>query len=133
VLSLALAGCASSGREWVDSPLEVQQASALPATGPMEAPSDARPRLDHTVTLGESYATYPAAAHPVAPGVQVNVTTPVVINNHYGGYGYGYGYTVPYTRGGAVVTTAPRVAQPASQKVGADFPAPPDYGPRALR
>ena len=133
MLSLVLASCATSGREWVDSPIEAQQASAVSATGPMEAPSEARPRLNHTVTLGESYATYPVAARPAAPGVQVNVTTPVVINNHYGGYGYGYGYAVPYNSGAAVVAPTPRVSQPASQKVGADFPAPPDYGPRALR
>lgn len=132
MLSLALASCATSGREWVDSPIEVQQASAVSEAGPMDAPSEARPRLSHIVTLGESYSTYPVATRPAAPGVQVNVTTPVVINNHYGGYGYGYSYAVPYNSGAAVLTP-PRVSQPASQKVGADFPVIPDYGPRALR
>ena len=56
------------------------------------------------MTLGESYATYPVAVRAAAPAVQVNVTTPVVINNHYGGYGYSYGYGVPYTTGAAVAS-----------------------------
>jgi len=135
-LGLILSSCAStSGRAWLDSPVE-QRAEAWTASTPPPEPSEApRPRLSHTVTLGESYAAEPVYGDPVAPApVQVNVSTPVIINN-YGGYGagYGYGYASPYAYSSGRVGAPARATHSAAPKVGADFPAPPDYGPRALR
>jgi len=97
----------------------------------MAAP-EARPRLSHTVTLGETYASALAPPVGVAPTTQVNVTThvPVTINNW--GYGYGYGYG-GVTASRASVVTVPVRAATSDQKVGADFPKVPDYGPRALK
>jgi hypothetical protein len=84
------------------------------------------------VTLGESYAVNePVSAGPAGtPPVQVNVTThvPVVVNN-YAGYGYGY-YSSTFS---GPATTPIRATRSTETKVGADFPAPPDYGPRALK
>ena len=133
-LGLALSSCAStSGQEWLNSPIDQRAESAtVTAMDPAVAP-EARPRLSHTVTLGESYevAQDAPAAVGAAPSVQVNVHTPVVINN-YAGYGYGgYGY-YPSAYGSA--SSAPvRATRSADVKVGADFPAPPSYGPRALK
>ncbi|HXK18328.1 MAG TPA: hypothetical protein VNG33_11025 [Polyangiaceae bacterium] len=136
-LSLALSGCAStSGHEWLNSPLDQQaQASAVSASQ-MDVAPDARPRLSHTVTLGESYT---AEAHPAAqyaaPPVQVNVNTQVINNMGGYGYSYGYGYGASAYGYGSRATLAPvrTTTRSTESKVGADFPAPPDYGPRALR
>lgn len=135
VLSGACAGCATtSGQAWLSSPIEQQAELNVEVLDATPTSADARPRLSHTVTLGETYATpgTPAVVSG-APAVQVNVQTqvPVVINN-YGGYGYmGYGY-------GAYNSVAParssaRASAGAPTQVGGDFPAPPDFGPRALR
>jgi hypothetical protein len=109
----------------------------------LEAPAAAtepraRPRLSHTVTLGETYVgeATPAVSSRGTP-VQVNVQTqvPIVINN-YGGYGYGYGYGgygYGYGRVAAPRSAATRTTSAAPIRVGGDFPAPPDYGPRALK
>ena len=135
VLGLAQAGCAAtSGQEWLNAPVEPRAALLPPSVETTEATAEAPQRLNHTVTLGESYAAYPAhaASAPGAPAVQVNV--PVVINN-YAGYGYAYGH-IPYGSSsyGARSIVAPiRATSGASQKVGADFPAVPDYGPRAMK
>ena len=138
LLSLALSSCASgSGHEWLDSPVEQRADAWAVSAPPPQAAEDARPRLSHTVTLGESYAAEPVYGEPagVAP-VQVNVNTPVIINNYgaYGvGYSYGYGYGSPYGYSSGRVTAPVRATHSAAPKVGSDFPAPPDYGPRALR
>lgn len=141
VLASALAGCAAtSGQDWLNSPLDEQASSAserlaresaAPATvpGPQDpSPSLARPRLQHTITLGEDYgiaSAAPAGAAQGGPSVQVNVNVPVAVNN-YGGYGYGLGY-YGYANGSPArppgPTPTPRV-QP-----GQDFPSPPSYGP----
>jgi hypothetical protein len=103
----------------------------------------ARPRLSHTVTLGETYGgeATPAVSSRGTPA-QVNVHThvPVVVNNYggygygYGGYGYGYGGNgYGYGRAAAPRTTGSRTTSAAPIKVGGDFPPPPDYGPRAFR
>lgn len=139
VLCLALTSCAStSGRDWLSAPVEPQTTPAMDDVA-LDLPApEARPRLNHTVTLGESYVSAPAPSAPAgaAPTTQVNVTThvPVTINNWGGGYGYGYGYgygAVTASRS-AIVTTPVRAAS-SDQKVGADFPKVPDYGPRALK
>jgi hypothetical protein len=138
-LSLAVSGCAStSGQEWLSS--AVDQRSEAQQVGDIEtdAVAEPRPRLSHSVTLGESYAAAPDPGAPVGAGsgttVQVNV--PVTINNMGGygyGYSYGYGYGYPYGGGGPVGAAPARTTRSAAPKVGADFPAPPDYGPRALK
>ena len=132
-VSLACVGCATtSNRDWLSSPIEPRaqlDAQAL-ETPPTE--SESRPRLSHSITLGESFASdaAPASASASTP-VQVNVHTqvPIVINN-YGGYGYGgYGYGASTRAHAAPV----RATSAAPTQVGGDFPAPPDFGPRALR
>ncbi len=146
LFSLGLPSCATtSGREWLEAPIEPRAPashaeSALTVT---DESVEARPRLRHTVTLGETYVAAPQATAPAAgPAVQVNVTNniPIVVN-HPIGYGYGYGYGYGAARGygsargaGASFSGAPVRATPSMPtKVGGDFPPPPDYGPRALR
>lgn len=131
-LCLAFAGCAStSGREWLNTPIDTRVETTSVVEAPTPEVTESRPRLSHTVTLGESYdVSEPVAAAPGAtPPVQVNVTThvPVVVNN-YAGYGYGY-----YPSAYAAPVAPVRAARSTETKVGADFPAPPDYGPRALK
>lgn len=136
---LALSGCAAtSNSEWLSTPVDASSPSlaSASATDNDELTAEARPRLSHTVTLGESYADSPSAyAAPAGDSrpVQVNVHTqvPVIVNN-YGGFGaygyYGAGYGSPAR---ASVTT--HGVRGTESKVGADFPAPPDYGPRAMK
>jgi len=137
-LGVALSGCAStSGHEWLDSPVEQRAEAWAVSAPPPQAPDESRPRLSHSVTLGESYVAEPVYGSPAGPApVQVNVSTPVTINNYGGygvGYGYGYGYGSSYAYGSGRVGAPARATSSAAPKVGADFPAPPDYGPRALR
>jgi hypothetical protein len=136
-LSLALSSCAStSGHDWLNSPIEQRAEPPVVRAEQIETVAESRPRLSHTVTLGESYATEatPDAAYALAGGaaVQVNVHTqvPVIINN-MGGYGFGYGY--PYAYGAGSFAAPVRTTRTAPPKVGADFPVPPDYGPPALK
>ena len=140
-LAFGLVACAAtSGQDWLSSPLDAQAQPSLASVETLDAPSsDSRPRLAHTVTLGESYesaARSPGTAPPAAVQVNVSTQVPVIINN-WGGYGYGtsgyggYGYGSYGARSisGAARTTT----RAASPQVGADFPPPPDYGPRALK
>ncbi|HEX2876912.1 MAG TPA: hypothetical protein VHP33_36920 [Polyangiaceae bacterium] len=132
VVSLACAGCATTGgHDWLSSPVEERAELRAEVLEAPPSPSESRPRLSQTVTLGETYGTGATpAASSGGPAMQVNVHTqvPVVINN-YSGYGYGYGYGSV-----APVRAAPaRATSGAPTKVGGDFPAPPDYGPRALK
>ena len=139
-LSLAVLGCAStSGQEWLNSAVEERSEPRQVSGVETDAAAEPRPRLSHTVTLGESYATAAESGAPIdaGSGATVQVNVPITINN-MGGYGYGYGYGYgdgyPYAGGGRVVGAAPaRTTRSAAPKVGADFPAPPDYGPRALK
>ena len=138
-LALLSFSCATtSGREWLETPVEPRAPVVAPRAdfASSEEPTTARPRLRHTVTLGESYE---AASEPAPPGappavqVTVNNQIPVVIS-HPVGYGYGYGYVPAYSYARApAAAPAARSTPSAPQKVGGDFPAPPDYGPRALR
>ncbi len=140
-LSVALSGCAlTSGREWLNSPLEARSEAVEVNLMQTEAVAESRPRLSHTVTLGESYEIEAGPYAPEGgPAVQVNVHTevPVIINNMggygygYGGYGYGSAYPSAYSA--RSVAAPARTTRSAAPKVGADFPAPPDYGPRALK
>jgi hypothetical protein len=135
VVSLACAGCATtSGHDWLSSPIEQRaELDALVSEVP-PAQMESRPRLSHTITLGETYTSEaaPAASSGGSP-VHVNVHTqvPIVINN-YGGYGYGYG-GYGYGRAATPRAAPTRATSAAPIKVGGDFPAPRDYGPRALR
>jgi len=137
-------GCANtSGNEWLNSPVDqqppVERSAAYENEVEQRAPEQ-RPRLSHTVTLGESYADAAPSAAPAGnapPAVQVNVHTPVIVNN-YGGYSYGYGswsYARPARASGELrigaTTQAPARGMPT--QVGGNFPAPPDYGPKAFR
>lgn len=137
---LVLSGCAStSGRAWIDSPIEERAAPATLEVAQAEPVPDARPRLNRTVTLGETYASAPTApaGAPGASGVQVNVTTQVPVTIHNGGgYGYyGYGYGYPVSRSVAPSSAAVRGTSSggAPQTVGGNWPAIPDYGPKAMR
>jgi hypothetical protein len=135
LISLACAGCAAtSGHDWLSSPIEPRpELTAQVSEAPL-AEIEPRPRLSHSITLGESYTTDAApAASSGSPTVQVNVHTqvPIVINN-YGGYGYGYG-GYGYGRAATPHATPTRATSAMPTKVGGDFPAPPDYGPRALK
>jgi hypothetical protein len=134
---LALSGCATtSNSEWLSTPVDAASSSVASASDNGELTTEARPRLSHTVTLGESYADSPSAyAAPAgdSPPVQVNVHTqvPVIVNNYggFGAYGY-YGAGYGYPSRSSVTTHGVRSTE---SKVGADFPAPPDYGPRAMK
>jgi hypothetical protein len=143
VVGLACAGCATTTeRSWLSSPIATRADVYAEVAEAPAATTEPRPRLSHTVTLGE---TYVGEAKPAvsggSPPVQVNVHTqvPIVVNNYsgygygYGGYGYGgYGYG-GYGRAAAPRTSGSRTTSAAPIKVGGDFPPPPDYGPRALR
>lgn len=139
LVSLACGGCATtSGHDWLSSPIEPRTELAAQVSEVSEVPPaeiEPRPRLSHSITLGESYASEaaPAASSSSSPPVQVNVHTqvPIVINN-YGGYGYGYG-GYGYGRAATLHAAPTRSTSAAPTKVGGDFPAPPDYGPRALK
>lgn len=136
-----LGGCArTSGREWLSAPIEERATPTFTEVGNASEATDSRPRLRHTVTLGETYgappATPTASNAPNGATVHVNVQTQVPVTvNHYGGYGYGgygYGYGAGYPAGSFTSGRAARSAA-ASQKVGADFPPIVSYGPRAMK
>jgi hypothetical protein len=149
LLAGSLPSCAAtSGREWLEAPIEPRTSfpPRAAAFAVVDETAEARPRLRHTVTLGESYVAAPQTSSPLVagPAVQVNVTNniPIVVNQPAGygyGYGYGYGFAPAYTyragRGNAAGVAAPPVrATPGMpMKVGGDFPPPPDFGPRALK
>jgi len=144
------AACGASGLDWVSEPhLESMSAQrstvvasnvvrATPASIPATAEQgviEPRPRLNHTVTLGEieAVATAPPAGQAVAgPSVivnnynQVNVVTPAF---GYGNYGYsqpghgraghGPGRVTPYGSQSAASGPLP----------GQNWPSVADYGP----
>jgi hypothetical protein len=109
LLALAgvLTGCGATGLDWVAEPetparqsetVNMSRAVVLPA-GPasvaaleeQEPAPDARPRLSHTVTLGEIEAVPPSAsAGASAPGVSVTINNYTSVNAASPGYGYGY-------------------------------------------
>ena len=139
-LSVACAGCATTGgHDWLNEPLApLQQRAQLapPAAEAPEAGFDSRPRLNHTVTLGESYLIESnRVAQGAAPFIQVNVQThvPVVVNSGYGYSGYGYNPYAAYGYGRVTAVRASARTASAPAKVGLDFPPPADYGPRAMR
>ena len=118
-----------------------------------EAPPS-RPRLSHTITLGESYATSPGPYALSSPGFYPGGTS-IVINNqvnvaspmpaYYGGGYYG-GYVVG-GRGAAPVVSTPAIARPSTgwggpgtptpaghtPSVAGDWKPPTSYGPNRLQ
>ncbi len=114
LLALSSAGCGATGLDWVaesevpapatqptelNRPVAPQRAAvSIPATAeqdPSDLVSDARPRLSHTVTLGEIDVQPPSApAAPGATGVSVTINNYTSVAAPGGGYGYasfGYG------------------------------------------
>ena len=141
-LSLVLlTGCASTtGLGWVSDahgePARViassQAGAVIPATAEPEPVADVRPRLNHTVTLGEidvataEHGEGPADA-PYGPSVTINNYN--VMNGATPTYGYGYGGG-GYARSAARFSTgsAPRTSAPAISP-GQSWPTISDHGP----
>ena len=150
LLSLCcVAGCGATGLDWVaeahlESAQQQQRVSAvtpptsrramsdsIPATAEPN-PSEPRPRLAHTVTLGEidfaaSRAEAPASRSGAAVIVnnytQVNVVTP-----SYGYGNYGYFRSAPSFSPGAAPVAPARFGVSGPQP-GQDWPAVADHGP----
>ena len=141
LLCLGVSSCAAtSGREWLSSPIDERPEPSVASVMETEVAAAPRPRLSRTVTLGESYAASSrplVAARDTHAPVQVNVhmQVPVIVNNRggygYYGYGHGYGYGYPVLSGARSHVTRSTSSMPT--KVGGDFPAPPDHGPRAFK
>jgi hypothetical protein len=142
--ALALTGCGSTGLGWVGEAHSEQstvtssshsQHAVIPATAEPEPVADVRPRLNHTVTLGEIEVA-PAerasadAAGPAWGGPSVTINNYNVMNAPPA-YGYGYGYSsVGYGRsspsfspGSAARATAPALTP------GQNWPSISDHGP----
>jgi len=138
-----LAGCggAASNAEWVttpesgaviaDTPVAFEhEASPSVAVSELE-PTVGRPRLDHTVTLGEVIALPPSAAPASQAGG--NSTTVIVNVNGaaqpaYAPYYGGYGALTWGDRGGGG-RPAPHPAGASPVIPGQSWPAAPSYGP----
>jgi hypothetical protein len=133
---LAQGGCArTSGSDWLREPLPPQAPvldasfaepvrDAPSATRPegVRRQTSARPRLQHTVTLGESYsspASQSASNSTAASPVQVTVQTYVPVSvTSYGSPGYVMDGDAP-----------PPAGRGSGLQPGQDFPHPPSYGP----
>jgi hypothetical protein len=104
-LAGALSGCGATGLDWVaESETPARQAetvnmsravvypagpASVAALEEQEPASDARPRLSHTVTLGEIEAVPPSAtAGASAPGVSVTINNYTSVNAASPAYGY---------------------------------------------
>jgi hypothetical protein len=151
-LAALASGCGATGLAWVaesDSPSasgsgeHVDMSSPVVgvarASGPSsisaatepdpEPTAEARPRLNHTVTLGEVYALPPSDAPGAAPGSGVSVT----INNYTNvasPAGYGYGYTsFGYGRGSSGFSGSGAARSSTSgPQAGQNWPAIADHG-----
>jgi hypothetical protein len=152
--SCVLAGCGATGLDWVDeahvarvsaassSNQHASPTSVIPATAELEAEAPLRPRLNHTVTLGE----IDVDTAERAPGAPNGAMGPSVTINNYNvmnastpgysvgpgyGYGYGYGYsgvgygrtTSSFSAGRAPASSAPAIAP------GQNWPTISDHGP----
>jgi hypothetical protein len=88
-----------------------------------------RPRLDHVVTLGQSF-TSPAVpvSSAVAGGPLVVVN---VMSQGAPAYGYGYGYypAVGGYGGGRAAAASPAPMRAGTPSIGGDWPAPRSVGP----
>ncbi len=140
-----LTGCASTtGLGWVDeahsgqtSVISSSQARAvIPATAEPEPVADVRPRLNHTVTLGEiDVATAERGEGPGdAPyGPSVTINNYNVMNGATPTYGYGYGYGYVgggYARSAARFSTGSAARSSSSgPSPGQSWPTISDHGP----
>jgi len=94
--------------------------------------SKPRPRLNRTVTLGETFAGDPG--RPEAPGatggpIAITINNYVAASNPYAGY-FGSPYIVDGFRPiDGVTRPTPPSAQPAPMQPGQNWPALPSYGP----
>jgi hypothetical protein len=149
VLGYTLVGCGATGLEWVDQPVSASSAtererialsnepvmtsSAHRTEAEITAGADAatvsRPRLNHTVTLGEveAFPVGEQAAPTAGPSVSVTINNyggPVTPGAGYGGYYGGYaGFAT--TRSGSFTRELGRAAvQP-----GQNWPTVSDHGP----
>lgn len=146
---LACVACGASGLDWVAeahlessarqqlsvahaSTVAVPNSSSIPASA---EPSEARPRLSHTVTLGElDVATTQGDATQAGPAPsvivnnynQVNVVTPAF---GYGNYGYSRGpagfspgHVTPYRSSTGAPSPLPGQSWPAVADHGPSFP-----------
>jgi len=142
-IAMALASCTgATGRGWVgeaqygrsreigSSPA---QAISIPGKVELEAQEAARPRLNHTVTLGELDVAPTVEGAGEAPGVGWG-TPSVTINNYnvvsvatpavYGYAAVGYGRALPsFSTGNAARASSPTVTP------GQSWPAIADHGP----
>jgi hypothetical protein len=141
-IAILLAGCASTtGRGWVadahderSSVIASSQSeqTSIPATTEPEPQADARPRLNHTVTLGEIDVAPAERGADAAPGAgwggpSVTINNYNVMNVATPAYGYasvGYGGALPSFSSGS----APRASAPTISP-GQSWPAIADHGP----
>lgn len=159
VLTIATSGafgCATAGSAWVSQPepgpFADDEVAAVTADHPIEAldeartselvseldaepVSRARPRLDRTVTLGETFVAYPERSEvPVGERAPVNVTINNYVTtspNSYDGYYTGayFGAFHPHHGGGPRPT--PPIVRPtpiAPTHPGQSWPAIPNHG-----
>jgi hypothetical protein len=135
------AGCGATGLAWVrESPAQVPvsdigrssdldrpvatvraDTGSIPAETEQERQADARPRLSHSVTLGEVYVPSPGAAPASAPaGVSVTV------NNYNAPSAYGPGVAAFFAGRGAA---RPGYGSVSGPQAGQSWPAIVDHGP----
>ena len=148
LLLAASTGCGATGLAWVEEPQTSARASEpidlnrpvsprpetaamIPATAEQDPGADARPRLSHTVTLGEIDVQSPNAPPAAGPGgVSVtinNYTTVAVPGTGYGyaTFGYGRGAGSFYNSGSATRAATPSSSGP---QAGQNWPAVADHG-----
>ena len=152
VVLCTLAGCGATGLDWASqahfdgaeqrasvtnsSNSQGSGPASIPATADSEAPPEARPRLNHVVTLGEvdmlaSTGAAPGAppAAPAAAGVSVTINNYNLVNSGaMPGYAsVGYARSQPsFSSVGA--GTGSRASMSGSQP-GQNWPAISDHGP----
>ena len=144
-----LGGCGATGLDWVadsevparaSEPASMSRAvepqpatqAPIPAQAEPDAVAEARPRLNHTVTLGEIEVLPPSSGGAAAPGAGVSVT----INNYttvaapgagYGYAGFGYARSQPGYSTGSAASSAARSSASGPQ-AGQSWPSIAEHG-----
>jgi hypothetical protein len=147
-IASSAAGCATTGLGWVNEPESGVDLSppaqttrvetgnyrtmnaALPRETYAQPRPESRPRLDHSVTLGEVTTFDARPPDPVA-----GTSTPTVVNVYvtpsaqpgYVGYGSGFGLGAPIFTGAR--TAVPIATSSTTMRPGLDWPAVPSHGP----